>query len=80
MPPLFITAINLDGLKVSPHNVRKSRSKTSFEELKASIRSHGLMRNLVVTKSDDGTYLVIAGARRLAALTDLRIGAYKLWA
>ncbi len=68
---MTITAINLESLKLSPHNVQKSRSKTSFDELKASIRSHGLMQNLIVTEAGDGTYQVIAGARRLAALQDL---------
>jgi hypothetical protein len=29
------------------------------------------MQNLVVTEADDGTYFVIAGARRLAALQGL---------
>jgi ParB family chromosome partitioning protein len=68
---MTFTSIDIERLKVSPHNVRKSHNKTSFEELKASILAHGLMQNLVVTEADDGTYFVIAGARRLAALQAL---------
>jgi ParB-like chromosome segregation protein Spo0J len=34
---MTITSIAVESLKVSPHNVRKSHNKTSFEELKASI-------------------------------------------
>ena len=68
---MTFTSIDIERLKVSAHNVRKSHNKTSFEELKASILAHGLMQNLVVTEADDGTYLVIAGARRLAALQAL---------
>jgi len=34
---MIITSIALEKLTVSPHNVRKSRSKSSFPDLKASI-------------------------------------------
>ena len=72
-----IRSIPLDRLELSPANVRKTAAgKTAFAELKASIVAHGLLENLVVRSlgaGQDGTdrYAVIAGGRRLAALTDL---------
>ena len=43
-----------------------------MDELKASLLAHGLMQNLVVTDAGDGTFRVIAGGRRLAAIHALQ--------
>src|SRR5690349_3309876 len=56
--------IALGKLEKSPRNARRTVAKGASEELKASILAHGLMQNLVVTDAGDGTYRVIAGARR----------------
>ena len=64
-----IKHIGTDRLKVDATNVRVSAaSAEAHNELVASIRSHGLLENLVVTPRDDGTFGVVAGGRRLAAL------------
>ncbi|MDE0033173.1 MAG: ParB/RepB/Spo0J family partition protein [Deltaproteobacteria bacterium] len=68
-----IRPIALDRLVIAPENVRKTPADAAAEaELKASIASHGLLKNLVV-RSDGpgGNYAVIAGGRRLAALKAL---------
>jgi len=67
-PPL----IALGKLIRSPRNARRTASRDACEEMKASILAHGLMQNLVVTDPGDGYYLVVAGARRLSALTELQ--------
>jgi ParB family chromosome partitioning protein len=64
-----LTSIPLNQLERHSHNVRKTTA-TGIAELAASIERDGLLQNLTVV---DGTYnkgkhLVIAGARRLAAL------------
>jgi ParB family chromosome partitioning protein len=64
--------IELSKLEKSPLNVRKTLTKAGIDEMKASILSHGLMQNLVVSPAEDGTYLVIAGSRRLAAMQSLQ--------
>src|ERR1700677_1756884 len=64
--------IALEKLEKSPFNVRKTLTRAGIEEMKASILAHGLMQNLVVTAAGDGTYLVVAGSRRLAALRELQ--------
>jgi ParB family chromosome partitioning protein len=65
--------IEIKYLERSPLNVRKTEPKAAMEELKASILSHGLVQNLVVIPAKKkGCYAVIAGGRRLEALTQLR--------
>ena len=66
-----IVSIPLNKLVASPLNVRKSGGQ-SIEDLAASIKAHGLIHNLVVTKAAKGNkHEVVAGARRLAALNKL---------
>jgi ParB family chromosome partitioning protein len=50
-------------------NVRTTVSDRSIEELAASIASVGLLQTLVVKKAPKGKYAVIAGKRRLKALS-----------
>jgi ParB family chromosome partitioning protein len=69
MEPIMIEVKNLEK---SPQNARRTTSKASAEELRASILAHGLMQNLVVTEAGDGRYHVIAGGRRLDALRELQ--------
>jgi ParB family chromosome partitioning protein len=60
--------IAVNRLEKSPLNARRTAVKVGMEELKASLLAHGLMQNLVVTDTGDGTYRVIAGGRRLEAI------------
>ena len=68
--PTEIVQIPLNKLTRSDTNVRKT-GENSITELAASIQAHGLLHNLVVTKTKSDKYQVIAGSRRLAALTKL---------
>jgi ParB family chromosome partitioning protein len=66
-----IVNIPLNKLVASPLNVRKTGG-LSIEDLAASIQAHGLLHNLVVSKTAKGDkHHVIAGGRRLAALNKL---------
>ena len=60
--------IAVTKLEKSTLNARRIKRPDGIGELKASILSHGLMQNLVVTASEDETYRVIAGGRRLEAI------------
>ena len=63
--------IPLKELKHSPDNVRKVKaSDSSLESLAASIKSKGLLHNLVVVKNGRG-FNVIDGNRRLDALNKI---------
>ena len=66
-----IVTIPLNKLVASRLNVRKIGGR-SIEDLAASIKAHGLIHNLVVTKATKGDkHEVVAGARRLVALNKL---------
>ena len=68
----LIREVPLSRLALAPENVRKTPADPIAEaEMKASIATHGLLENLVVRMdgpADAGTYAVIAGGRRLAAM------------
>ena len=64
--------IAVTKLEKSSLNARRTKRPDGIGELKASILSHGLMQNLVVTASEDETYRVIAGGRRLEAIHSLQ--------
>ncbi|RUT81135.1 ParB/Srx family N-terminal domain-containing protein, partial [Mesorhizobium sp. M7A.T.Ca.US.000.02.2.1] len=61
------TTLPLSQLVVSPKNVRPKPGDVTA--LAASIAAQGLLQNLVVSPTENGTYQVDAGGRRFAALT-----------
>jgi len=63
--------INLNKLSVSQKNVRKTGAENGLDELIASIKSHGLLENLIVVKTANDNYEVVGGGRRLRALQAL---------
>jgi ParB family transcriptional regulator, chromosome partitioning protein len=66
------TSIPLNKLTAWDGNVRKTAgADTALTELAASIAAHGLLQSLVVRRGKKGTYEVVAGGRRLAALLQL---------
>lgn len=62
--------IPLSKLIPSPVNVRKTGGQ-SIDDLAASIEAHGLIQSLTVKPAAKGKFEVVAGGRRLAALTRL---------
>jgi ParB family chromosome partitioning protein len=63
-----IIMIPLTKLVESNENVRRASRKGSVSDLASSIRSHGLLQSIVVRKTPQGKFAVIAGGRRLRAL------------
>ena len=61
--------IPLSKLLTWDGNVRTQTSEAGIRELAASIASVGLLQSLVVQKAPKGKYSVIAGRRRLLALS-----------
>jgi ParB family chromosome partitioning protein len=70
--------VPLAALTPSPDNVRRYQSEAGLSELVASIAAHGLLQNLTV-RPKGGTFEVVAGARRLAALKTLAKQAGSGW-
>lgn len=59
--------VPIDLIVENPHQPRKYFAPEELEDLASSIREHGIMQPLVVTKKEDGTFELIAGERRLRA-------------
>ncbi|MBL0869739.1 MAG: ParB/RepB/Spo0J family partition protein [Phycisphaerales bacterium] len=67
--------VNLSELTASRINPRRVKpERDAHRRLVASIRAHGLLEPLIVRRTDEGGYRVIAGNRRLAALRDVHRG------
>ncbi|MEW6745403.1 MAG: ParB/RepB/Spo0J family partition protein [Planctomycetota bacterium] len=62
--------VPIDSIRVNPCQPRRSVTGPSLEELKSSIRTHGLLQPLVVRREGEG-YVLIAGERRWRACKDL---------
>jgi len=61
-----ILEIDVNNIKLNPYQPRKIFNEEKLKELSDSIITNGLLQPIVVTK-DAGTYLLIAGERRLRA-------------
>lgn len=68
---------NVKDIKASPFQPRRQFDPQLIEELAASIRERGLIQPLVVRKVDDH-YELIAGERRLRAVTSLGMATVKV--
>lgn len=59
--------IPIDQIAPNPYQPRKTFNEGSIEELARSVREHGIVQPLVVTRSGDHQYRLIAGERRFRA-------------
>lgn len=66
--------IEIDRVKENPYQPRRDFNKEELESLAGSIREHGILQPLIVTKSEEETasgikvsYELVAGERRLKA-------------
>ena len=61
-----VVEVPVEKVSVNPHQPRQVLDQESLAELAASLRMHGVLQPLVVTKVDNG-YQIIAGERRWRA-------------
>lgn len=59
--------VALAQITPNPHQPRIAFDQVALDELAASIKEHGLLQPLVVTRLEQGDYQLIAGERRLRA-------------
>jgi len=59
------TEIAVDDIVENPHQPRRYFAPADLEDLVGSIKEHGILQPLLVTRQPDGTYELIAGERRL---------------
>jgi ParB family chromosome partitioning protein len=59
--------VPIEQISPNPYQPRKTFNDASIEELSRSVREHGIIQPLVVTKIGDNKYRLIAGERRFRA-------------
>ena len=59
-----VVELSLSLVKPNPDQPRKNFDPTALQELANSIKTHGVIQPIIVTKEKDGTYLIVAGERR----------------
>lgn len=64
--PAGLAHIPLEQISPNPYQPRRSFNESSIEELARSVREHGIVQPLVVTRAGD-RYRLIAGERRFRA-------------
>ena len=62
-----LAQIPITQITPNPYQPRRAFNETSIEELARSVREHGIVQPIVVTRTSDSRYRLIAGERRLRA-------------
>ncbi len=62
-----VMEIELKEIKANPNQPRKNFDQTALEELRDSIKIHGVIQPIVLAKNIEGGYIIIAGERRFRA-------------
>jgi ParB family chromosome partitioning protein len=62
-----INEVDLSLISANPEQPRRTFDAEALEELSHSIREHGVISPVTLRKNDDGTYMIIAGERRVRA-------------
>ncbi|MDD5341333.1 MAG: ParB/RepB/Spo0J family partition protein [Patescibacteria group bacterium] len=68
-----ILDIELDKIQVNPHQPRKRFDHGDLDDLINSIKAHGIIQPLIVTRLSDNRFQLIAGERRLRAAQYLQL-------
>src|SRR5687768_18310782 len=63
-PSAGFAEIRLEQSSPNPYQPHRTFNDASIEELSPSVREHGIIQTLVVTKLGDNEYRLIAGERR----------------
>lgn len=63
----FVPELPINNIKPNPYQPRMEMNPDELLELADSIREHGIMQPLIVTKKSDSEYELIAGERRWRA-------------
>ena len=66
-----LVEVDTGSVRPNPAQPRRQVDEAGLAELAASIERHGLLQPIVVKEEGDG-YVLVAGQRRLLALTDRR--------
>lgn len=70
-PRAQVLFINPQQISANPYQPRSSFEQNKLAELAASIKVHGIINPLIVTRASDDKFELISGERRLRAALDL---------
>jgi ParB family transcriptional regulator, chromosome partitioning protein len=62
-----LAEVPIEQISPNPYQPRRTFNDASIEELARSVREHGIIQPLVVTRTGDSKYRLIAGERRFRA-------------
>ncbi|MBL8062051.1 MAG: ParB/RepB/Spo0J family partition protein, partial [Anaerolineales bacterium] len=62
-----VQQVAVEAIKRNPRQPRIHFKEDELDELALSIREHGVIQPLIVSPKNDGTFILIAGERRLQA-------------
>ena len=62
-----LAQIPLDRIAINPYQPRKTFDEKAIDDLTRSVREHGIVQPIVVTRTSDNRYRLIAGERRFRA-------------
>lgn len=62
-----VLELNINKINPNPNQPRKNFNEEALQELASSIKLHGVIQPLVVTKQSSDSYMIIAGERRWRA-------------
>ncbi|MBK7447920.1 MAG: ParB/RepB/Spo0J family partition protein [Anaerolineales bacterium] len=62
-----VQQVAVEAIKRNPRQPRMHFKEEDLNDLAASIREHGVIQPLIVSPKNDGTFILIAGERRLQA-------------
>jgi len=62
-----VTQLSTESIQRNPRQPRLHFAESELQELAASIREHGIIQPLIVSKGTDGRFTLVAGERRLQA-------------
>lgn len=66
-PGTEVVQIDVEKIKPNPFQPRKTFNEENLQALAESVKRNGVIQPILVTKMDDGTYILVAGERRLRA-------------
>ncbi len=67
----MIARLNPADISPNPHQPRTEFSSSQLQELASSIKLHGVLQPIIVIKTKQGKYQLVAGERRLRAVKKL---------